>query len=100
MGITQLMLPDEQAPSLKSIETTANALASSVLVASSRKNDQYDAYVTMVAAADQHGHSANYFTSLLAKVSSYCQSEVAKHYMQVKCTTMPNLRSAKQANIT
>ena len=45
------MLPDEQAPSLKSIETTANALASSVLVASSRKNGQYNAYVAMLAAA-------------------------------------------------
>ena len=50
MGIHLLMLPDEQAPSLKSIQTTANALASNVL-ASSRKHGRYDAYVAMLAAA-------------------------------------------------
>ena len=44
------MSPDEQAPSLKSIQTTANAPASNVL-ASSRKHGRYDAYVAMLAAA-------------------------------------------------
>ena len=43
--------------------------------------------------------SANYFTSLLAKGSSYCQSEVAKHYMQFKCTTMPNIRNASMRQV-
>ena len=45
------MLPDEQAPSLKRMQTTANALASNVLVAGSHKNGRYNAYVAMLAAA-------------------------------------------------
>ena len=74
------MLPDEQAPSLKSIQTTANALASNVL-ASSRKHGRYDAYVAMLAAA---------VISQKWSLSSYCQGEIAKHYMQFERTAMPN----------
>ncbi len=66
MGIHLLMLPDQQAPS-----PGANAHASSI----------------------QHAHSATYFSSLPARVSSYSQSETAQHYLHFKCTTIPQLRN-------
>ena len=72
MGMPQLMLPDEQAPSLKS-----NVLARS------HKHDKYDAYVAMLAAA---------VISQKWSLSSYCQGEIAKHYMQFECTAMPVIR--------